>query len=432
MGLQYEGKQRREKIANTLASKPRPTSRRMFLDKVEQTRDSTPCKPRPYKGSESLHTSVHDYLFQLSKEKDAEEKTKDRKKTGEKLLSEEEKEKIVDRLYERSISRQIQGKERRNAIARSITPKRITSSRKQNLTVAQNEAWSPMIEASYISYSSSTSTGFTNYLDSLDDEESICSRLTSSTGASLLSEPVFPTENSSSSLSKKERTDKESFVIQTKRSFELKNNQISDYGRQKRFECNNELYSSNANGKFHICDRLYSMGLRSQTLKEEQQRIKKVKEEEEEKKKQQAPLRINRYYAPLKPRPYEASSKSKSVHDYLFNLAKERRYEELVRQCREVKQTEKSISESEKKEVVCRLYERSTSLQSEGKKRREKIAEALAPREVPQKKISLDKAIALYDRLLAKKKEHIEKIEEVRNKYLSPLKARNTNVFGEI
>lgn len=98
------------------------------------TRSYTPLKARPYErkiNSLGNHSTVHNYLFYLSKDKQAEadrekadrERLIDEAALKEKVLTTKEKQKVVHRLYSRSRSAQHDGRERREKIAIALAPK---------------------------------------------------------------------------------------------------------------------------------------------------------------------------------------------------------------------------------------------------------------------------------------------------------------------
>jgi len=94
------------------------------------TRSYTPLKARPYERKIAAlgdYSTVHNYLFYLSKDKQAEAAREAERENSNvdvgKILSTREKQKIVHRLYERSKSTQHAGRERRERIATAIAPK---------------------------------------------------------------------------------------------------------------------------------------------------------------------------------------------------------------------------------------------------------------------------------------------------------------------
>jgi len=116
-----------------------------------------------------------------------------------------------------------------------------------------------------------------------------------------------------------------------------------------------------------------------------------------------------RSYTPLKARPYERKivGNYSTVHNYLFYLSKDKKAEAARDAEREKQYTDnnaKVLSKEDENKVVHRLYERSKSLQHDGRERREKIETRLAPKvKSPSKKISQDKAAAFFDRQMAHK-----------------------------
>jgi len=101
-------------------------------EKLEiSTRSYTPLKARPYerkRESFGNQSTVHNYLFCLSKDKQAEadrEKHTDESvaSVSGKVLSPREKQKVVHRLYSRSRSLQKDGRERREKVAIALAPK---------------------------------------------------------------------------------------------------------------------------------------------------------------------------------------------------------------------------------------------------------------------------------------------------------------------
>jgi len=103
-------------------------------EKLEiSTRSYTPLKARPYErkreSSFGNQSTVHNYLYYLSKDKQAEadrEKHTDESVASvgvDKVLSTSEKQKVVHRLYSRSRSLQKDGRERREKVAIALAPK---------------------------------------------------------------------------------------------------------------------------------------------------------------------------------------------------------------------------------------------------------------------------------------------------------------------
>jgi len=112
-------------------------------EKLEiSTRSYTPLKARPYErkiASLGNQSTVHNYLFHLSKDKHADadrEKHSDVSVGVDKALSTKEKQKVVHRLYSRSRSRQKDGRERREKVEIALAPK----PRAPTKTISQDKA----------------------------------------------------------------------------------------------------------------------------------------------------------------------------------------------------------------------------------------------------------------------------------------------------
>lgn len=166
------------------------------------------------------------------------------------------------------------------------------------------------------------------------------------------------------------------------------------------------------------CNRLYKVGVQKEKVKAQYLRDARSKMNDVS----QPPSKMDistRSYTPLKARPYErkiaALGDYSTVHNYLFYLSKDKQAEAAKDAERENNNVPlgKVLNTREEQKVVHRLYERSKSLQHDGKERREKIATALAPRpQTPSKKISQDKATAFFDRQMAHKAAYEKKILE--------------------
>lgn len=167
-----------------------------------------------------------------------------------------------------------------------------------------------------------------------------------------------------------------------------------------------------------VCNRLYNMGVEKEKVRA--QYLKEAKQVEEQLSQPPPKLEIStRSYTPLKARPYErkiaALGDYSTVHNYLYYLSKDKQAE-AAREAERAKQTDENVkvlSTREGQKVVHRLYQRSKSLQHDGRERREKIAIAHAPKpQAPTKKISQDKATAFFDRQMAHKVAHEKKIAD--------------------
>jgi len=201
--------------------------------------------------------------------------------------------------------------------------------------------------------------------------------------------------------------------------------------RIENFERRNphNFHSSEALISSEACERLYKLGILNQKMKATKIKIARVQEN-----KPLPPMKLDistRSYTPSKPRPYESHIASvddfSNVHNYLFYLSKEKRAEINIQTGHE---DERKISTREKEKVINRLYSRSISLQHEGRERREKIAQALAPKpQIQYKKISLNKATAMYDRQIAHKAARDQRIAEAQVFHPRPFKARD---IGEL
>lgn len=306
------------------------------------------------------------------------------------------------------------------------------------------------IETSYSSMYGPFSGELTTFSGSFERRDSIVSSLSRSDGtrassrssrssrSSLFSEPIYPIiKNSYHRIHRPSKYEDSTAQLSSHESFERYDHRDNSYLSRRSVTPKRDSPRCTAPRSLtpHICDRLYSMGVHTQRVKAKQERIRrKTAEEEEEKKLQTVPLRRNRSYTPMKPRPYDIADEKKynSVHDYLFDNAKERQIEKkLVEKEQAEKGEEILLSPREKDEVVGRLYSRSSMKQYDGKQRRRKIAIAHAPKPTPpQKKISIENATALYDRLMAQKRHNDRKITAARIAHTKPFKARNIGAIN--